>query len=56
MAVRIDWARSLVMTAVLIVILYALGYFIEDQNTYCIAAIVIFVVIFLIGNLAFRKR
>lgn len=56
MAVRIDWARSLVMTAILIVTLYALGYFIEDRDTYCIAAIVIFVVIFIIGNIAFRKR
>ncbi len=43
------------MTIVLIAILYFLGYVLEGE-VYCIAAILIFVVIFLAGNLLFRKR
>ncbi len=43
------------MTVVLIAILYLLSYFLEGE-VYCIAAILIFVVIFIAGNLLFRRR
>lgn len=56
MAVGIDWKRSLIMTVVLIGILYALDYFIEDEGVYCMAAIVIFVVVLIAGNLVGRSR
>lgn len=53
---RIDWKRSLIMTAILIGILYVLNYMIEDEGLYCMAAIVIFVIIFAVGNLVGRNR
>jgi hypothetical protein len=56
MAVGIDWKRSLIMTAILIGILYALDYFIDDEGLYCMAAIVIFVIILIAGNLVGRNR
>ena len=53
---RIDWKRSLIMTVILIGILLALDYMIEDQGLYCMAAIVIFVIVFVVGNLVGRNR
>ena len=53
---RIDWKRSLIMTAILIGILYALDYVIEDRDLYCMAAIVIFVIVLVVGNLVGRNR
>lgn len=46
----------MILTAVLFAILYALRYIIKDRNTYCIAAILIFVVVFLVGNVLLRRR
>jgi hypothetical protein len=43
------------MTAILIGVLYVLGEFITDRDTYCMVAIVIFVVVLLVGNLVFRR-
>ena len=43
------------MTVVLIAILYFLRDVLEGE-VYCIAAILIFVVIFIAGNLLFRRR
>jgi hypothetical protein len=55
MAVGIDWKRSLIMTVILIGVLYVLQQVITDRDTYCMVAIVIFVVVLLVGNLAFRR-
>jgi hypothetical protein len=55
MGIGIDWKRSLIMTAILIGVLYVLGEFITDRDTYCMVAIVIFVVVLLVGNLVFRR-
>jgi len=55
MAMRIDWKRSLIMTVVLIAILYFLRYVLEG-DVYCIAAILVFALIFFAGNLLFRRR
>ena len=44
------------MTAILIGILYALDYMIADEGLYCIAAIVIFVIVLVVGNLVGRNR
>lgn len=55
MRIGIDWKRSLLMMVVLFGVMYGLRYVIEDQETLCMAQIVIFVVVLLVGNLAFRK-
>ncbi len=55
MRLGIDWKRSLVMMVILFAVLYGLRYVIEDQETRCIASILIFVVVLIVGNLAFRK-
>ena len=52
---RIDWKRSLIMTGILIAILYVLQSFL-DPGTYCIAAIIVFIVVFAAGNLIGRRR
>jgi membrane protein required for beta-lactamase induction len=55
MALRIDWKRSLIMTAILIAILFVLQSFL-DSETYCIAAIIVFIVVLAAGNLIGRGR
>ena len=56
MAIRIDWKRSLIMSLVLIVILYALQFVITDREVYYMVFIGLFVVIMLMGNVLFRRR
>jgi hypothetical protein len=56
MRIGIDWKRSLILTALLLIIFYALQIFIEDQETLCIASIIAFVLVFALGNLLFRGR
>lgn len=55
MAIRFDWKRSLIMTAILIGVLYVLREVITDRDTYCMVAVVIFVVVLLVGNLVGRR-
>ena len=55
MAMGIDWKKSLIMTVILLGVLYVLREVITDRDTYCMVAIVIFVVVMLVGNLAFRR-
>ena len=55
MVIGIDWKRSLIMTVILIGVLYVLGEVITDRVTYCMVAIVIFVVVLLVGNFARRR-
>jgi hypothetical protein len=56
MAIGIDWKRSIILSVILIATIYILDYFITDEGTFCIAAIIAVVVIFALGNLAFRGR
>jgi len=55
MAVRIDWKRSIVLSIILIAILITLRSFL-DYQTYCIAAIIVVIVVFAAGNLIGRGR
>jgi hypothetical protein len=55
MRIGIDWKRSLLMMVILFGIIYALSYVIEDQDTLCMARIGVFIVVLIVGNLAFRK-
>jgi hypothetical protein len=55
MALRIDWRRTLIMSAILIGVFYVLRETITDRDTYCMVAIVIFVIVILVGNLAGRR-
>jgi hypothetical protein len=55
MAIRFDWKRSLIMTGIMIGVLYVLRKIITDRDTYCMAAVVIFVVVMLVGNFAGRR-
>jgi hypothetical protein len=56
MALRIDWKRSLFFTAVIFIILWGIGFYIEDTQTYYIIVAVIIVAVLVIGNLVGRRR
>jgi len=56
MAYGIDWKRSLFFSVILIGILYVLRSIIGTGEVYCISAIVIFAVFFLVVNLMGRRR
>jgi hypothetical protein len=56
MAFRIDWKRSLLFTAILMVVFYGLQYIIEDRDTYCMVTLVIFAAFFIIVNMVGRRR